>query len=149
MADEATEFWNAFEKETGEKVEARSLGEWYESEGGAGLWGLLILTDKSFRFRHMPSDNWMTSLFKRVGNSPKRERVDICISRENLVSFDSPKRGFLAKLLGPAFPRVCIASRGETGESRYSFSVDPSTGLIAALERALGGYAARDSDPHR
>jgi hypothetical protein len=138
MADEAGEYWKTFEEETGEKVEARSLGEWYEAESGAGLWGLLILTDKSFRFKHVPSDNWMSSLFKRVEKSSKRKPVDIRIAREDLVSLVSPKRGLFAKLVGPAFPHFSITGRVADGEKTYSFSLDPSSGLLAALERVMG-----------
>jgi hypothetical protein len=137
MGVEVNEFWDAFEKETGEKVEARSLGEWYETEGDIGLWGLLILTDKSFRFRHMPSDNWMTSLFKRGDKNDKREPVNLRVAREDIVSLNVPKRGFFAKLIEPAFPRFSIVARGAGGETRHSFSVDPGSGLLAALERAL------------
>ena len=55
MADEEAKFWNAFEKETGEKVEARSEGDWIHiPETGATREGLLILTDKSFRFKYVP-----------------------------------------------------------------------------------------------
>ena len=39
MDDEAAEFWSAFESETGEKVEARSMGEMYQtSSSDSGLW---------------------------------------------------------------------------------------------------------------
>jgi hypothetical protein len=137
MADEAREFWDAFEKETGEKVEARSLGEWFERDGDRGLWGLLILTDKAFRFKHMPSDNWVSSLFRRADKAPKREPVEIRIAREDLVSMLAPKGGFFAKLIGPAFPRFTVTGRGEEGEKSYLFSVDPASDLVAALGRAL------------
>ena len=73
MADEAIEFWNAFEKETGEKVEARSIGEWLQDKGPS-MWGLVILTDKSFRFKHLPSENWLTPAAVTVcatGSKPK------------------------------------------------------------------------------
>jgi hypothetical protein len=139
MADEAREFWDAFEKETGEKVEARSLGEWFERDGDRGRWGLLILTDKAFRFKHTPSDNWVSSLFRRAEKAPKQEPVEIRIAREDLVSMIAPKRGFIAKLLGPAFPRFTVTGRSEEGEKAYTFSVDPGTDLVAALGRALSG----------
>lgn len=142
MADEAREFWDAFEKETGEKVEARSLGEWFERDGGPGRWGLLILTDKAFRFKHMPSDNWVSSLFRRVDNAPKQGPIEIRIAREDLISVLAPKRGFIAKLIGPAFPRITVTGRSEEGEKAYSFSVDPGTDLAAALTRALEAAAA-------
>jgi hypothetical protein len=142
MADEAAEYWKTFETETGEKVEARAIGEYYkELDGSTGLWGLLVLTDKSFRFKHMPSENWISSLFKRMDrSSAPKVPIEITIAREDIVDFDSPKRGFLARLFGPAFPRFTISGRstlGEGGEQRYVFSVDSSGGFVAALEKAF------------
>jgi len=143
MADEAAEFWSAFEQETGEKVESRAIGEYYkDQEGSGGLWGLLVLTDKSFRFKHMPSENWMSSLFKRMdrGSKPKGP-VEITIARESIAAVVSPKRGFLAKLFGPAFPRFTLTQRialgGPEEEKTFIFSVDPSGGFIDALEKAV------------
>jgi hypothetical protein len=141
MADEAEEFWSAFEKETGERVEARAMGEFFRANDyDAGFWGLLILTDKSFRFKHMPGENWLASLFKRQGRAPARkEPVEVTIARGDILSVDLPKRGFFGRLFGPAFPRFAIAARESQGEGRYLFSVDPSNGFLAALEKAAGG----------
>jgi hypothetical protein len=137
MADDAAEFWNKFENETGEKVEARSMGEWFR-RGGAerGLWGLLILTDKSFRFKYMPSENWIMSLFKRATKTADSEKpVDIVVPRSEIAEVLAPKRDFLARIFGPAFPRFSLVTRGAE-ENVYSFSVDPSSGIVAALEKA-------------
>jgi hypothetical protein len=144
MADEAAEFWSAFERETGEKVEARSIGEYYkDGDGGIGLWGLLVLTDKSFRFKHMPSDNWLMALFKRAdrGSGPK-EAFDLAIPRDDIVALIPPKRGFIARLFGPAFPHFSLKRRGHESEESYIFAADPSSGLIAALAEATGAKAS-------
>lgn len=135
MADkDALEFWDDFEKETGEKVIARSMGEWFKAKSDPGLWGLLILTDKSFRFKYMPSENWMMSIFKRAAKSAKKdEAFDIVIPREGIRAIASPKRDFLARLFGPAFPRFSISASGEEGETSYSFTADPSSGIVEAL----------------
>jgi hypothetical protein len=141
MADEAAEYWSEFEKRTGEKVEARSIGEWYERSGDPGVWGLLVLTDKCFRFNRIKSDNWLASLFRGFGSKKAEgpEPVDIVIPRENLVAVLRPRRGLWAKLLGPAFPRFSVRSRGEEGEILNIFSADPATGILEALERAIPG----------
>jgi hypothetical protein len=146
MADAAAEFWSTFEKETGEKVEARAIGEYYKArDDSSGLWGLLILTDKSFRFKHMPSENWISSLFKRVDrSSAPKAPVEITIARENIVSMNAPRRSFWARLFGPAFPRFTLAQSDESavgGEKLFVFSVDPSGGFLASLEKALPGAA--------
>ena len=152
MADEAAEFWSAFEKETGEKVLARSMGEWFKG-GGAdrGLWGLLILTDKSFRFKYMPSENWILSLFKRASKSKSSDKqLDIVVARSDIASIVAPRRDFFAKLFGPAFPRFSVTvrspARPEGGEETYSFSVDPSSGIVAALQK-VGTALERVGDP--
>jgi len=139
MSDEAAEFWSQFEVETGEKVEERSLGEWLQtSSRDTGLWGLLVLTDKSFRFKHMPSDNWLSSLFRKTERSkePKKSH-DIVLARGDIISVNAPKGGLWARIFGPAFPHITIVSRGAEGETQYIFSVDPGSGLLPALVKAV------------
>ena len=137
MADEAAEFWSDFEKETGEKVEARSIGEFFRVDDGTdGLWGLIVLTDKALRFKHMPSENWLSSLFKKANRSSEPKPVDFAIARTDIAAVNSPKRNLLARLFGPAFPRFTVMERSPEGERRYLFSVDPSSGFLAALEGA-------------
>lgn len=133
MADEATEFWDAFEKETGEKVEARSIGEWIKGDG-TSVWGLVIITDASFRFKHMPSENWLLSIFKKTNkpSAASEKPVDIIIPRGELVAEVVEKRGFFARLTGPAFPNFTVQRSGEDRE--YVFSADPSSGLLASLK---------------
>ena len=141
MVDEATKFWEDFEKETGEKVEARSIGEYYEADySSVGVWGLLVLTDKSFRFKHMPNDNWILSIFRRVNKpSTPKAPVEFTISRADIVSVSSPARGIWARLFGPPFPPVFVTARSENAlaERRYSFSLDPGSGLLAALQHVV------------
>jgi hypothetical protein len=135
MVDEAAEFWSSFEKETGEKVEARSEGTWFHvPESSAVHEGLLILTDKSFRFKYVPEPHrpWMGS-----GTSSELEdRAEFTVARSDIVSVTVPKRGFFARLTRSAFPRCSVVTHTESGEKTYVFSVDPSSGLIAALEKA-------------
>jgi hypothetical protein len=142
MADEAAEFWSAFETETGEKVAARGMGEYFKVAGeSSGLWGLVVLTDKSFRFKHMPSESWISSLFKRVDkSSAPRVPVEITIPLGDIVALNSPKRSLLARFFGPAFPRFTvagIAAQAAGEEKTYHFSVDPTGGFLAALEKAI------------
>lgn len=138
--DEAKEFWDAFESETGEKVEARSIGEYYrDGDESSGIWGLVVLTDKSLRFKHMPSDNWFSALFKMGGRSSKQAKapIELAIPRSDILSMEGPKRGFLARLVGPAFHRFSVTARSEEGERRYLFSIDPSSDIIPSIEKAI------------
>lgn len=138
MADDAAAFWEAFEKETGEKVQARSMGEIFRAEDrGSGIWGLMILTDKSFRFKHMPNDNWLVSLFRRVDRSATPEKnEDIVIPREDILAVKAPRKTLFDRLFGPAFTQISILRRSEGGEISHRFSLDPGSGLLAALLEA-------------
>ena len=134
MADEAAEFWNSFEKETGEKVQARSEGKWFRVPGSSEAHeGLLILTDKSFRFKYVPEPYrpWMGA-----GISPEREdRTEFTVARDDIVSVRVPKRGFFARLFQPTFPRFSLVTRGVNGEKIYELSPDPSSNLISTLAK--------------
>ena len=140
MADEAAEFWSKFEEETGEKVEARSMGECFQaSDRDSGLWGLLVLTDKSFRFKHMPSDNWLSAIFKKADRSKEQKKdMSITIPRGDIVEVIAPRGGFFARLFAPAFPHFILRCKAEGEELRYSFSVDPGSGLLPALVKIWG-----------
>jgi len=143
MADEAAEFWEEFEKETGEKVVARSIGELYDRPGDVGVWGILILTDKSFRFKYMKSENWFAVLMRGFGTKkPKDEAppMDIVIPLEGIVSAEIPKRGVIARLFGPAFPRFTLTSLDAEGEKAWIFSTDPSAGIIEGLKKAASQH---------
>jgi hypothetical protein len=136
--DEAVKFWSDFERETGEKVVARSIGELYESPSDVGVWGIIILTDKCFRFKRMKSDNWLSALFRGASKKDDRPpKEDLVIRREALVSMDTPKRNLFAKLFGPAFPRFALRFDSLEGELEYVFSSDPSTGIVEALRKAI------------
>lgn len=138
--DEATEFWKTFEGETGEKVSARSIGEWLRPSGPS-LWGLVILTDRNFRFKHLPSENWLETLFKKSPFSKNEadKPIDVVIPLEELEARLEQRRGIIARLVSPAFPRFTAKRKGEDAE--YLFSVDPSSGIIAALERLAAAKA--------
>ena len=148
MDDEALEYWKTFESETGEKVEARGMGALHGqaaqgmSGSDQGTWGLLVLTDKSFRFRHIPSQNWLSSMFKsgsRKGSVDKP--FEIVIAREDLLELSRPAGGFFARFLSPPYPRFFLRSRGVAGEETSQFSVDSSGGFLSALEKAVAGRA--------
>jgi hypothetical protein len=92
-----------------------------------------VLTDKSFRFKHMPSENWLTALFKKANRSAPQKIHDVAIPRDDILAIVTPKRGFVARLFGPAFPHFSIRCKTGDGETSYAFSVDPGSGLLAAL----------------
>ena len=96
------------------------------------IFGGMVL---SFRFKHMPSDNWLSSLFKRAGKSSKpKVPIEVTIPRGDMAAVDVPKRDFLARLFGPAFPRLTISAQDGT---KYLFTLDPSGGFLKAMENAI------------
>jgi len=139
MEKTAEQFWAEFEAETGEKVEARAMGTYRASgEKGDGVWGLVILTDRSFRFRFMPKQVRLTSLFAKRGESePAVAPVDIVAARAEVLSVSIPERGFFARVLGPAYPRFEVAWREGAETRRACLSADPSTGLFERLKAAF------------
>ncbi|HTX72572.1 MAG TPA: hypothetical protein VMC79_07075 [Rectinemataceae bacterium] len=141
MDERAEQFWQAFEAETGEKVESRAMGAWLERGGDEhGLWGLVVLTDRSFRFKHMPSENWLSSLF-RMGKreAPSTKAVNIVASRDALVALDEPRRGFFARMFGPAFHQFRLSWRDGEGERSETFQVDPTADILPRLRTVVRG----------
>lgn len=153
MTDEAAEFWAKFETETGEKVAERCLGQYFPDTGrDEGLWGLLVLTDKSFRFRETPSDNLIFGLVKR----PRKDKeahvpFDLAIPLGEIASIKSPKRGLLSRIFGSSVVNFSVLAKGESakgesakgeGERAYCFEADLRSGFISAIEKALAGIAS-------
>lgn len=106
MADEAERYWKKFEEETGERVETRAMGQWYEDPAGGGdaIWGLFVVTDRSFRYRYLPSESWMTSLFgNRNESSRKREPMEIVVPRGEILGLTERSGGFLSRLFGSSY----------------------------------------------
>lgn len=134
MDEEVARFWQEFEEETGERVEAKAIGELQEGGEGRGVWFLLVLTDRSFWFKQVPSDNWVTSLFRPRTFSVSTRKADeytLKIPRESLLALAEPKaKGWFAR---SAYPLVTLSwTEGGAIQSRC-VSLDPTTGLLQRL----------------
>jgi hypothetical protein len=138
MADKAAEFWANFEKETGEKVASRCLGEFFpEGDFTQGIWGLLVLTDVSLRFRVTPSDNTIFGLIRRPDPAKKAAApLDIVIPLTEIRSVDAPKRGFLSRLFGSSTIGFSVTQSERTV---YHFQSDAGSGFLQALQKRLQG----------
>jgi len=139
MADKATEFWEAFERETGEKVAARCLGEFFpEGSSGSseGIWGLLIVTDKALRFKATPSDNMVLGLFKRPESKEQKAPLDLSVPLGEITALEAPQRGFLSRLFGPVTQGFTV---GRSGGSSFHFEADAKSGFLEALQMRLQG----------
>ena len=138
MTEEAERFWKEFEESTGERVEARCMGQWLGPDAPPeGVWGLLVLTDRSFHFQGQKSANWLTNLFGARSRSEGKP-VTMVVPRESLEALKERPKGFMTRLLGPAFPRFSISwSLPDGGQGTASFEIDDRSGFMEALRKAM------------
>ncbi len=148
MNEEADRYWKEFEESTGERVEARALGQWFGSEAGEGVWGLLILTERAFHFRGQNSDNWFLGLFSGRGRKAP-EPIEFSVPRESLVSLQEPRRSGLDRLFGSAFPTFTLTWRprdpSDPGTGR--FSLDNQHRFLEAIRRLFPASMPGDGNP--
>ncbi|MDR1278960.1 MAG: hypothetical protein LBK02_09420 [Treponema sp.] len=119
------EFWRDYEQQTGEKVLARSMGRYlsgwdeFDQSGDTLLWGLLILTDRSFRFHHFPQTSWLDALTRfNSGGVPAKEKT-FCIPREWINSTELRREKKLwRRLFAPHPPLLIIRYRNGEGQER-------------------------------
>ncbi len=139
MTPEAEEYWREYERSTGEVVAARAMGQWLgPGAPREGVWGILVLTDRSFHFMGRKSENWVRGLLTLKGRS-EGEPVEFRVPREALLGLTEPRRGWLSRILGSSFPSVTLTwtAAGESEPSRAVFDVDDQRGFLAALREAL------------
>ncbi len=141
MTRDAETFWRDYERDTGETVEARAMGQWLgPGAPREGVWGILVLTDRSFHFLGRKSENWVRGLFTLRGREDP-EPVEFRIPREALRGLEEPRRTWLSRILGAAFPEIALswdpAAGGEA--SRAVFNVDDQQGFLDKLRGAVRG----------
>ena len=119
------EFWQEYERQTGEKVLARNLGRFLsgwdglDSPGGSPLWGLLIVTDRGFRFHHFPQISWIEALtrFNLTGGGPKEETF--FIPRQWIRSAELRlEKSLWRRIFTPRPPLLRIRYQNEEGQER-------------------------------
>ena len=85
------DFWHDYEEKTGEKVLARSLGQYisgwreFDSQGWTGFWGLIIATSGGFRFHNFPKVSWLSSLSQTTSHEMQKEKI-FFIPKEKIIS---------------------------------------------------------------
>jgi len=135
------DFWREYEEKTGEKIIARSLGQYisgWDEFGGSvknPLWGLIIAASGGFRFHHFPQTNWLSALAGSVGVEQKEKTI--FIPREKIITakLNRETRWYM-KLLSSAAPRLLIRYFDETGtEKELLFHVEyKSEGIAEAIK---------------
>ncbi|MDR0639181.1 MAG: hypothetical protein LBG27_09860 [Spirochaetaceae bacterium] len=113
MAQTPEEFWDQYETSLGEKVVSHALGRYLGGwdEYDPPLWGLLIVTDRSFRFHHFAHDNWLTSWLSR-GEGTGKERI-IVIPAEEItgVRFSGGPKPWWKKIFAYRPPVLAVSYR--------------------------------------
>ena len=138
------EFWTEYEEKTGEKVLARSLGQYvsgwkeFDNPPGSPIWGLIIATSGGFRFHHFPQVNWLTALSRLGSNDNLPKEKTIFIPADSIISavlYGETK--WYRKIFLPVVPRLVIRYRDETGiEKELLLQAEyKSDGIAEALMR--------------
>ena len=117
-------FWQEYEEKIGEKVLARSLGQyisgWEEFDSGKqpAIWGLIIAASGGFRFHHFPQTSWIDALTRFAAQEQAKEKT-IFIPKESIVSAELVKETRLwKKIVSPSPPHLVIRYKDGTGEEK-------------------------------
>lgn len=142
MEQSVEAFWENFEKETGEKVLAKTMGQYFSSPKDRGDWGLLVLSTTTVRFRKTPGENWFASLFRASATSvPQKSEEDLVIPFASITGLKTPPKKFLDFLFGSPFLSFTIEYVKNTFEAMEAaeprtarFAVDPKNDFFTKLK---------------
>lgn len=137
--DESVEaFWAGFERETGEKVLCRTMGQYFPSPKDRSDWGLLVLSPSGLRFRKTPGENWFASMFKTSAPSvPVRSEDDLLIPFASILRVAVPPRKFLDFLFGTPFCAFTVYYHHEGEDKEARFAADPKSDILTRLRASL------------
>ena len=114
---EIAAFWSDLEDELGERIIARSIGEYFSGfEGIKGpLWGLFFITESSFYFRHFNQPNWFSAVIQASGSSVGNGELFISIPRKDILEAGTVKSAsFLSRLIAPPQPVLVLEYKDAT-----------------------------------
>ena len=139
------EFWREYEAKTGEKVLARSLGQyisgWEEFDANKwnAIWGLVIATSGGFRFHHFHHMGWLEALSRLSSGAEAPKEKTFFVTRERIVSAQLVRETrWWKKIISPSSPKLIIRYRNEAGEERE---------LLLETEYKTDGLAEKISGP--
>lgn len=134
MQESVEAFWANFEKETGEKVLAKTMGQYFSTPKDRGDWGLIVLSPTALRFRKTPSENWFASMFKASSVSvPTKSEADLVIPYASISKISTPSKKFLDFLFGSPYLVIIVSFQNEDGDHEGRFAVDPKGDFHAKL----------------
>jgi hypothetical protein len=113
------DFWREYEEKIGEKVFARSLGQYisgweeFDSNKWNALWGLIIATSGGFRFHHFPQVSWFNALSRSGSHNAPKEKT-IFLPKEKILSAQIiEEKKWWKKILTACPPQSLIDYRDE------------------------------------
>ena len=138
------DFWREYEEKTGEKVLARSLGQYisgwdeFDSRKWTKIWGLVIATSGGFRFHHFPQIGWLDTLGRFTNQEMPKEKT-FFITKEKIISAEfCMETRWWKKLLSNHAPVLVIHYRDESGnERRLLLEAENKAGDVAEKLSAL------------
>ncbi|MDR1249281.1 MAG: hypothetical protein LBK63_08270 [Treponema sp.] len=135
------EFWKKYEAALGEKVLSFSLGQYLSgwAEHDPPLWGLLIATDRGFRFHHFPQEGWLQALsrFSSGGEAPSEKTV--FIPRERILGAELRREtSLLKRIFFASRPCLVIRYRDDNG-AEGEFIAEADSGAAGILENLRAG----------
>lgn len=140
MDTTAEHYWKRFEAETGERLVLASMGQRLEPGQRAGKWGLVFLTDKALRYRHMPSRNSFLSIFSLRQDQGEAEREeDVVYAYGTILALAIPPRTWWDRLFGSPFQSFTITVGKPDGtREECLFCTDPGHRLPETLKDRIG-----------
>ena len=137
------DFWRDYEDKTGEKVLARSLGQYvsgweeFDNPPGNPIWGLIIATSGGFRFHHFPQVNWLSALARLGSGEDAPKEKTIFIPGARIVSAVLRRETkWYKKLFSPIPPHLLIRYLDEAGTEKelLLYAEHKPDGIAEALE---------------
>jgi hypothetical protein len=118
-----------------------SLGQYLSgwAEYDPPLWGLLIATDRGFRFHHFPHESWLQALSRfSTGGEPPTEKT-IFIPGERIIQAELRReRSILKRILFASRPRFVIRYR-DNDEAEEEFIAEADSTAAAIVENLPAG----------
>ena len=132
------QFWQDYEKSIGEKVLAKSLGQYMSglTQYPHPLWGLAIATSGGFRFHHFPHEGWLSALSRITsgGEAPKEKTFFIPGDSLDSIELMLEKRWW-KKIFSPSNPILVIHCRINGEAARIMIETDRSAkDIVDALK---------------
>ena len=142
-------FWSDYEASIGEKVLAKSLGQYLSgwAQFPYPLWGLLIATTGGFRFHHFAHEGWFIA-FARIssGGEPPKEKT-FFIPNDSIISIKLiTEKRWWKKILPSSNPTlvICCIINGEERKIVMETDRSDSAGVIVNV---LGSRTGQSLQP--